>query len=107
MSGSSFATPVDSGHNSLPVLRTRNHQFVTIGAASAQSTAVGSNTRVLRISTDIDCFYLIGANPTVSGGGDGDYLPAGAVEYRHCSPADKVAVIQKSTAGSLFISEAY
>jgi hypothetical protein len=72
-------------------------QNVTIGAAHAESTAVGST--LIRLVATSACHVRIGAAP-VAVATDG-LLPAGEVEYFTCLATDKVSVIQDSAAGTL------
>jgi len=78
-------------------------QEVAIGATSTQSSAVGPNTSIVRLVSDADCYVAIGSNPTAAAGGC--LLSAGLTEYFACDGGDKVAVIQKSAAGTLNITE--
>lgn len=78
-------------------------QEVAIGASSAQSTAISSQARKVRLSATSACHISIGTNPTATA--SGFYLPANVVDYLMVSPGQKIAVIQESGAGSLFISE--
>lgn len=79
-------------------------QNVAIGASSAQSTAVSSSTKIVRLVATVDCWIVEGANPTASST-TGAYLPAGAPEYIRINPGDKVAVIQASSSGTLNMVE--
>ena len=79
-------------------------QNVAIGAASVQSAAVSSSTRIVRVASTVDCWIIEGASPTVSAT-TGAFLPSGAPEYIRINPGDKIAVIQASGAGSLNIVE--
>lgn len=78
---------------------------VTIGAASAQSAAMPATTRSVRLVATVDCFVEFGTNPTAtsSGAATGFYLPAGAVEYFTAIEGQKVAVIQASGSGTLYL----
>jgi hypothetical protein len=79
-------------------------QTVAIGVTSAASTAFGTETLVVRLYADQDCFVEIGASPTASSADA--FLPSGVIVYHGCEPGDKVAVIQDTTAGTLYITEA-
>lgn len=78
-------------------------QKVAFDGTSAQSSAVGANTRVVRLCATQDCFIAIAANPTATT--SSTYLPGGAVEYVRVQPGDKIAVIQRNTAGDLHVTE--
>jgi hypothetical protein len=81
-------------------------QTVAIGSGSVQSTAVASETKVLRLVATTECHLAIGSNPTASQT-TSFYMPANTIEYVRCGGSDKVAVIQKSggSTGSLFVTE--
>jgi hypothetical protein len=72
-------------------------QNVAIGAAHAESTAVGST--LIRVVATSACHVRIGAAP-VAVATDG-LLPAGQVEYFMCLATDKVSVLQDSAGGTL------
>jgi hypothetical protein len=78
---------------------------VTIGAASAQSAAMPAGTRAVRLVATVDCFVEFGTNPTAtsSGAATGFFMPAGSVEYFVALEGHKVAVIQGSGAGTLYL----
>lgn len=64
---------------------------VAITGASAQSAAFGVDTRLVELSTDVNCRVLVGANPTATA--SCTYLAAGAVIHRRVQAGQKVAVI--------------
>ena len=71
--------------------------------ASVQSAAqVGS--RVVRVVSTTDCFVAFGSNPTASN--TSVFLPAGKPEYFVCETTDKVAAVQVSAGGNLYITPA-
>jgi len=78
-------------------------QTIAIGSGSVQSVAVSSTCDIVRIACDQDCFVEIGLNPTASTGSM--FFPKGSVEYFGVDGNYKVAVIQKTTAGTLYITE--
>lgn len=80
-------------------------QSRAVAGASAQSAAVGANVSVLRLFSTTDTWIQIGANPTALATGASMYLPAGTVEYVGCAGGDKVAALQVSGAGTLYITE--
>lgn len=80
--------------------------YVTVGAASAQSAVFGASTFEIRVVSTTNCHINIGANPTAAASdNNGLYLPAGVVEYFHVTPGQRLAVIQDSAAGTLCVSE--
>jgi hypothetical protein len=78
-------------------------QDVTTGAASAQSTAFGTNTSRVRLCTTVSCRILFGTNPTALAASP--LLPANSVEFFEVLPGEKVAAIQEGSAGKLNIVE--
>jgi hypothetical protein len=77
-------------------------QTVAVGAASAQSATFPDLTQAVRCVSTVDCWIEIGANPTAVAT-TSFYLPAGSVEYFSASYTDKIAVIQASGTGSLYV----
>lgn len=69
-------------------------QTVSIGGASAQSSAFGSTTRFVRIHTDAICSVAFGSNPTATT--SKARLAANQTEYFAVRPGDKVAVISNT-----------
>ncbi len=79
-------------------------QTVAIGASSVDSSAVGSETRALLISATSDCHIVINGNPTATATSTlirSAYPPL----VFGCGPGDKVAVIQDSASGTLYVTE--
>jgi hypothetical protein len=79
-------------------------QVVAIGGASAQSVAMGFATRLARMVATVDCHIAIGADPTATT--TSTFLPAGVPEYFEIREGQKVAVIQSTGPGNLFVTEA-
>lgn len=88
----------------MQVLAPGASQPVAIGAGSTQSTAFGTTTGVVRLVATVDCFVTIGANPNAVAGSS-MYLPAGVPEFIAVSGGDKVAVVQSTSAGTLYVTE--
>ncbi len=95
---------IDYNNNPIQAAYPGAAQSVAIGAASAQSTAVGSSTRCVRLRATADCYVKIGGNPTANTT-TSTLLGAGETEYFRVNPGDKVAVIQASAAGTLNVTE--
>ena len=72
-----------------PALASQN---VAVGGASAQSTAFGASTVLIRVVADVACYIDIAADPTAAAADT--YVPAGAPEYFRVAPGDKLAVIE-------------
>jgi hypothetical protein len=79
-------------------------QSVAFTGTSAQSTAVATSTRIVRLVSTQPCFVAIGSDPTATT--SSVYLPANVVQYVSIVGGHKVAAIQVSTAGSLYVTEA-
>ena len=75
---------------------------VAIGSASAQSGTL--NGSMVRLTPTQNCHVAFGANPTAVADGTCMYLPAGQPIVVGITSGQKLAVVQDSTAGSLFIS---
>ena len=85
-----------------PAIKPGTTQNVAVGAASAQSAAVGG--LVVRVVSSTDCHIAFGANPTALA--TSMFLPAKLPEYFVCAPTDKLAVIQDTAGGNLSITTA-
>lgn len=81
-------------------------QKVATTGTSAQSAALSSRTNLVRVYADADMFLAFGANPTAVADGTNLFLAAGVVEYFGVTPSDKIAAIQATAAGNLYITEA-
>lgn len=80
--------------------------YITVGAASAQSAVWATTTREIRVVSTTNCHVNIGQNPTAAASdNNGFYLPANVVEYFHVSPGQRLAVIQDSAGGTMTVSE--
>jgi len=79
-------------------------QEVTIGAASAASTAFASTTYQIRVCSTIACRIKIGDGTPTATATDA-YLPPNIAEYFTTGPSQKIAVIQEAAAGKLSITE--
>jgi hypothetical protein len=91
-----FAAPVFRFHGTA--------QEVTTGAASAASSAFGSQTFAIRVSCTVACRIIVGdGTPTALA--TSAYLPANVIEYIRVSPGQKIAAIQETGAGKLSVTE--
>ena len=79
-------------------------QEVAIGAASAASTAFGTQTYQVRLAATSACRIRIGDGTPTALATDA-YLSANWVEYFTCTPGQKVSVIQESAGGKLSVTE--
>lgn len=78
------------------------HKITTSGT-SAVSSAWASTTRVVFVFATTDCYVAFGSNPTATV--NDHFLPGGIRVPWGVVPGEKVAVIQSSAAGVLYISE--
>lgn len=65
--------------------------------AAASATAFGAQTRVIRISANSACHYVISGSPTAVV--TDAFLPANWVEYVTVNPGEKISAIKAATAG--------
>lgn len=79
-------------------------QAFTGTTAVASVAATGIGPRIFRIVATTACHYVIGTSPTATT--SSTYLPAEVVEHIWLLSTDNVAVIQNTTAGTLYLSEA-
>lgn len=78
-------------------------QTISFTGTSGQSSAFQAGTTLIRVVSDVACFIAFGSNPTASS--STLFLPAGIVEYFGVLPGTKVAAIQSTSAGNLYIAE--
>jgi len=85
----------ESGHITGPVAVGAEpaifNQTVTVTSSSAQSIVFKTNTRLVRLHTDVPCAIRFGSNPTA--GATDARLAANQTEYFQVAPVSKVAVI--------------
>jgi len=82
----------------------KNTQTVTTsGTTAATTNAVDAQTRVVRLKATQDMHITFGRTPTATTADP--LLSAGETEYIDITPLDKVAAIQSSTAGILYVTE--
>ena len=96
-----------NGGNFLQTIKLSTAQEVTVGAASAQSSVIGTAgqtpNRVVRLCATTACRIAVGTNPTATA--TGTLLPANVAEFTELTPGERIAVIQESAAGKLSITE--
>lgn len=80
-------------------------QKLAFTGTTAQSAALNTATSVVRLVATQNCHVKIGANPTAVADGTCMYLVANVPEYVGVSGGDKIAAIQDSSGGNLFIME--
>lgn len=77
--------------------------ITTSGSSAAISTAFGNNTRLVRIVATEDVHLEFATSPTATT--SDPFLPANQVEYFRVTAGDKVAAIQNSAAGTVYVTE--
>lgn len=78
-------------------------QKITTSGSSQQSSAFQANSSILRLCATADCFIAFGANPTADN--TAMFMPAGLCDYYGIVPGQKLAVIQSTAAGILYMTE--
>lgn len=79
-------------------------QTVSVSGTSAATTnAVGSYINKVRLRSTTDCFIKFAKSPTATT--SDMFLPAGETEYFDVKPGQKVAAIQSSASGTLYVTE--
>lgn len=78
-------------------------QSVAVSGTSAQSAAISSSSGYVRLFSTTMCHIRIGSNPTATT----SHMPLGAniPEYFVVVSGAKIAAIQNSASGTLYISE--
>jgi hypothetical protein len=97
-----LTTVPGSGGGGLPAIKPGATQKLPFGAISARSEAI--NTTMVRLAADGDCFVAFGADPIATP--TDLYLAAQCPEYFVVTPGTKVAALQASLAGNLYITPA-
>tara|TARA_B100001093_G_C26831087_1_gene1016162 strand:- start:339 stop:653 length:315 start_codon:yes stop_codon:yes gene_type:complete len=77
--------------------------ITTSGSSAATSSGVATSTRVVRIVATEDCHITFATSPTATT--SLPFLPAKQVEYFKITGGHKVAAIQSSTAGTVYVTE--
>ncbi|CAB4139937.1 hypothetical protein UFOVP408_5 [uncultured Caudovirales phage] len=79
-------------------------QVFTVTTSSAQSTAFGANTTMIRIAaTQGHCHFAIGANPTASTT-TSPIMPVNDTEYIKVVPGQKIAFIKDAAVTTATVS---
>lgn len=79
------------------------NQNITSTGSSQQSNAFGDDVSLVRIYCETDTYLAMGSNPTAST--SSMIIPGGGVEYLCVNPAEKVAILQVSSAGKVTITQ--
>lgn len=76
---------------------------VSYTGTAGTTIASSATTTKMRIVTDSDAFYKVGANPTATTADTPIF--AGIPEYIDCTPTDKVSFIRSSVSGTGYMTE--
>ncbi len=93
-------------HDTFEAITPGVSQGLAFTGASAQSTAVGETTTLVRLFATEDCFVKVGANPTAVAN-TSMFIASGIYEYIGIKPGEKIAAIRLTTSGTLYITEAF
>tara|TARA_B100000424_G_scaffold54211_1_gene38958 strand:- start:1295 stop:1612 length:318 start_codon:yes stop_codon:yes gene_type:complete len=95
----------DRGYPMIDATGSATNQSVTIGTSSAQSAAFAATTKVVRLSSNNNCFLAFGSNPTATS--SSIHMHAHSPLFAKVNPGEKVAVISHNTVatGKLSIHE--
>jgi hypothetical protein len=81
-------------------------QVLTLNGSSVQSTSWGATTTIVRLFATEDMFISMGPNPTALANDPASFfLPGGMVEYFAVRGTEKLAAINASKAGTLYVTE--
>lgn len=92
---------VDGNAKPIPVMKPVSTEKLALSNVAASAATRSLQTTVLRIVSDVPCFYRLDGTATTSH----TYLPPDTVEYIKCETVDTLSVILASGTGSMYISE--
>ena len=78
--------------------------ITTSGSSAATSSAIAASTYVVLITATAAAYVTFGSAPTATAA-NGVMLPANWPTYFRISPGEKVAALQVSGAGVVYVSE--
>ncbi len=79
-------------------------EAVSFNATSAQSAEVPAHCFEIRLVATEDCFVEIGTNPTAATSTSMFISGDKSERYFHVHPGEKIAVIESSTGGTLYVT---
>jgi hypothetical protein len=91
----------DANARPIPVMKPVSTEKLAITTVAASAAARTNETNVIRIISDVACFYSTDGTATTSSA----YLPADTIEYIKLEKGDTLSVITASGSGSMYISE--
>lgn len=92
---------VDGNAKPIPVMKPVSSEKLALSTTAASAASRTYTTNVLRIVSDVACFYRVDGTATTSH----NYLPPDTIEYIKCTPNDTLSVIVASGTGSMYIAE--
>ena len=75
-------------------------------AAQATTLVFGSNTRLVRLASNVECWYMLttGTATAVNDGTNTSLLPAGQIEYRAVTPGETMGVVAGTATATGYLS---
>lgn len=89
----------DANSDAIQCLRPSTTSTFAVSGTAASSNSISE--RVVRIMSDVDCFYTINGTATVNS----VPLPASTIEFIHTFEGDTISVITSSASGTFYITE--
>lgn len=84
----------------VPALDWANGQAVAVATPSAQSSVFDAiNDRIVEVSSNTDCWYSVGTNPTATKGAGSQFCAKGALRYVYVPFNNKMAFLQDAASG--------
>ena len=104
--------PQDLNDNPIPALRMKSggaHSIAAGGSSARNSTAFEADTQIVSLYADVPVYIAFGDSSITASSAD-HYLPAGlyydvSIGGDHSAHYTHIAVLQVSSAGTLYISE--
>lgn len=93
----------NANHNGFQAIIPGISQQLSISGSSQQSAAFSATPNLVRLFATKDCYIEIGTNPTATS--SSMFLPGGIVEYFGLFSGYKLAVLQASSSGTLYVTE--
>ena len=83
---------------------TKTQTITTSGTTATTTDAVQDGIYVVRVHATAACFVAI-EDGTATAATSDMFMPAGATEYFQIRPGERVAAIQSTAAGTVYVSE--
>jgi hypothetical protein len=80
-------------------------QTVTVSGTTAASTALNAQCRVVQLVSTENCYVLPGSGTPTATAVNGMFILKDWPHYINVSGGEKIAAIQVSTGGTLYVSE--